>query len=63
MCNYNHSTWFVANSDRLPVRKAFFCDKCCESYMFLDGKKLGTFQLYPYHPGRSAEENDEGNKD
>ncbi|KAL1489306.1 hypothetical protein ABEB36_014229 [Hypothenemus hampei] len=48
MCNLNCGNWMVSNSDRLPVRKAFFCTECCESFMFSDGKKVGTFQLIPF---------------
>ncbi|XP_060524140.1 snRNA-activating protein complex subunit 3 [Cylas formicarius] len=49
ICQYSHSSWMVMDSDRLPIRNAFFCTKCCKSYMFVNGKKLGSFRLYPYY--------------
>ncbi|XP_050308753.1 snRNA-activating protein complex subunit 3 isoform X3 [Anthonomus grandis grandis] len=49
MCNCQYGFWLVANSDRLTQEKTLLCQRCCQSYMFLDGKKLGDFQLYPYY--------------
>ncbi|KAH1022388.1 hypothetical protein HUJ04_011801 [Dendroctonus ponderosae] len=49
ICKITDATWLILHSDRLPIRRAFFCTKSCKPYMFEDGKKVRTFQLYPYH--------------
>jgi len=63
ICSENHASWMVANSDRLPIKKAFFCTRCCDSFMFSDGKKLGNFQLYPYNYGVVPSHVDRGDFD
>ncbi|XP_066253518.1 snRNA-activating protein complex subunit 3 [Euwallacea similis] len=60
ICHINHASWLVVGSDRLPMRRTFFCEKCCKSYMFIDGKKIGRFQLYPYHIYDNDSDHEEG---
>ncbi|KAH1022368.1 hypothetical protein HUJ04_011783 [Dendroctonus ponderosae] len=39
ICKITDATWLILHSDRLPIRRAFFCTKSCKPYMFEDGKK------------------------
>ncbi|XP_019875130.2 snRNA-activating protein complex subunit 3 [Aethina tumida] len=52
ICTHVFAKWIVYGCDRLPQEKAFLCTECCNSYCYLDGKKIGKFKLYPYfHKG------------
>ncbi|CAH2002056.1 unnamed protein product [Acanthoscelides obtectus] len=48
LCSNLPARWMVVKCDRFPHEKVFLCTVCCESYLFLDGKKVTEFQLYPY---------------
>ncbi|XP_028134615.1 snRNA-activating protein complex subunit 3 [Diabrotica virgifera virgifera] len=39
--------WTVRKCDRLPHEKVFLCTDCCDSYLYIDGKKVTDFRLYP----------------
>nr|CAH7753656.1 unnamed protein product [Callosobruchus chinensis] len=43
-----YSRWMVVKCDRFPHEKVFLCTECCDSYLYLDGKKVTDFKLYPY---------------
>ncbi|CAG9837040.1 unnamed protein product [Diabrotica balteata] len=39
--------WMVKKCDRLPHEKVFLCTDCCDSYLYIDDKKVTDFKLYP----------------
>lgn len=49
ICNITHSRWIVKDCNRFPQDKVFLCTECCESYLYIDGEKVGDFKLYPYY--------------
>lgn len=49
LCGTVKPTWFCTNCDRFPQEKVLLCTECCNSYNFIDGKKIGNFKLYPYY--------------
>lgn len=48
ICGVNTANWLVVNCDRLPQNQALLCNTCFKSYNYIDGKKIGSFQAYPY---------------
>ncbi|XP_023025055.1 proximal sequence element A Pbp49 [Leptinotarsa decemlineata] len=48
ICGIAPSQWLVKKCDRFPQEKVFLCTDCCNSYLYIDGKKVGDFELYPF---------------
>lgn len=49
LCSATYAKWICVDSDRLPQHKVFLCTTCCNSYNYIDGKKVGHFKLFPYY--------------
>ncbi|VEN54872.1 unnamed protein product [Callosobruchus maculatus] len=48
LCFHMLARWMVVRCERFPHEKVFLCTECCDSYLYLDGKKVTDFKLYPY---------------
>nr|CAI5820194.1 unnamed protein product [Callosobruchus analis] len=49
LCSCKPARWMVVGCERFPHEKVFLCTECCDSYLYLDGKKVTNFKLYPYN--------------
>ncbi|XP_018573932.1 uncharacterized protein LOC108912977 [Anoplophora glabripennis] len=49
ICNVMNAQWIVLECAKLPHEKVYLCTECCNSYLFVDGKKVTEFRLYPYY--------------
>ncbi|KAJ8915210.1 hypothetical protein NQ315_015433 [Exocentrus adspersus] len=49
ICNVMNAQWAVLECSKFPHEKVFLCTECCNSYLYVDGKKVTSFKLYPYY--------------
>ncbi|XP_065169642.1 snRNA-activating protein complex subunit 3 isoform X2 [Atheta coriaria] len=49
MCTVSVAQFTITECDRLLTKYNCLCKKCVLAYNYRDGKKIGTFKLYPFY--------------